>query len=89
VLYRHAARNALVPVVTVLGLQFGTFMGGAVLTEAIFGMPGLGRLLWNSVLSRDYAVVQATVLVTTVGFVLINVATDVCYGLLDPRIRYG
>jgi len=89
VLYRHAARNALVPVVTVLGLQFGTFMGGAVLTEAIFGLPGVGRLLWNSVLARDYAVVQATVLATTVVFVLINVATDLCYGLLDPRIRYG
>lgn len=89
VLYRHATRNALVPVVTVLGLQFGTFMGGAVLTEAIFGMPGIGRLLWNSVLSRDYTVVQATVLITTVIFVLINLVTDLCYGLLDPRIRYG
>lgn len=89
VLYRHATRNALVPVVTVLGLQFGTFMGGAVLTEAIFGMPGIGRLLWNSVLARDYAVVQATVLMTTVVFVLINLMTDLCYGLLDPRIRYG
>jgi len=89
VLYRHAARNALIPVVTVLGLQFGTFMGGAVLTEAIFGLPGVGRLLWNSVLARDYAVVQAMVLATTVAFVLINIATDLCYGLLDPRIRYG
>ncbi|HYM71315.1 MAG TPA: ABC transporter permease [bacterium] len=89
VLFRHAARNALVPVVTVLGLQFGTFMGGAVLTEAIFGMPGIGRLLWNSVLSRDYTVIQATVLVTTVVFVLVNLLTDLCYGLLDPRIRYG
>jgi peptide/nickel transport system permease protein len=89
VLYRHATRNALVPIVTVLGLQFGTFMGGAVLTEAIFGMPGVGRLLWNSVLARDYAVVQATVLMTTVIFVLINLMTDLCYGLLDPRIRYG
>lgn len=88
VVYRHAVRNALIPVVTVLGLQFGTFMGGAVLTEAIFGMPGIGRLLWNAVLARDYAVVQGTILVTTGVFVLINLLTDLCYGLLDPRIRY-
>ena len=89
VLYRHAMRNALIPVVTVLGLQFGTFMGGAVLTEAIFGMPGIGRLLWNAVQARDYAVVQGTILVTAGVFVLINLVTDLCYGLLDPRIRYG
>jgi peptide/nickel transport system permease protein len=88
VVYRHALRNALIPVVTVLGLQFGTFMGGAVLTEAIFAMPGVGRLLWNAVLARDYAVVQGTILVTTGVFVLINLLTDLCYGLLDPRIRY-
>ena len=88
VLYRHAVRNALIPVVTVLGLQFGTFMGGAVLTEAIFGLPGIGRLLWNAVQARDYAVVQGTILVTTGVFVLINLLTDLCYGLLDPRIRY-
>jgi peptide/nickel transport system permease protein len=88
VLYRHAVRNALIPVMTVLGLQFGTFMGGAVLTEAIFGLPGIGRLLWNAVQARDYAVVQGTILVTTGVFVLINLLTDLCYGLLDPRIRY-
>ena len=88
VLYRHAVRNALIPVVTVLGLQFGTFMGGAVLTEAIFGLPGIGRLLWNAVQARDYAVVQGTILLTTGVFVLINLLTDLCYGLLDPRIRY-
>jgi len=88
VVYRHAVRNALIPVVTVLGLQFGTFMGGAVLTEAIFGLPGIGRLLWNAVQARDYAVVQGTILVTTGVFVLINLLTDLCYGLLDPRIRY-
>jgi peptide/nickel transport system permease protein len=78
----------LIPVVTVLGLQFGTFMGGAVLTEAIFGMPGIGRLLWHAVQARDYAVVQGTILVTTGVFVLINLVTDLCYGLLDPRIRF-
>ncbi len=88
VLYRHAMANALIPVITVLGLQFGTFMGGAVLTEAIFGMPGMGRLLWNSVLTRDYAVVQGTILWTTFLFVIINLLTDLSYGFLDPRIRY-
>jgi peptide/nickel transport system permease protein len=88
VLYRHAVRNALIPVVTVLGLQFGTFMGGAVLTEAIFGLPGIGRLLWNAVQARDYAVVQGTILVTAGVFVFINLLTDLCYGLLDPRIRF-
>lgn len=88
VLYRHAARNALIPVVTVLGLQFGTFMGGAVLTEAIFGMPGMGRLLWNSVVVRDYTVVQGAILLTTLLFVLINLLTDLSYGFLDPRIHY-
>jgi peptide/nickel transport system permease protein len=88
VLYRHAVRNALIPVVTVLGLQFGAFMGGAVLTEAIFGMPGMGRLLWNSVLTRDYAVVQGTILWTSLLFVLVNLLTDLSYGFLDPRIHY-
>jgi peptide/nickel transport system permease protein len=88
VLYRHAMRNALIPVVTVLGLQFGAFMGGAVLTEAIFGLPGIGRLLWNAVQARDYAVVQGTILLTAGVFVLINLITDLCYGFLDPRIRY-
>jgi peptide/nickel transport system permease protein len=88
VLYRHAMRNALIPVVTILGLQFGTFMGGAVLTEAIFGIPGVGRLLWNSVLARDYAVVQATILWIALLFVVINLLTDLSYALLDPRIRY-
>lgn len=88
VLYRHAMRNALIPVVTVLGLQFGTFMGGAVLTEAIFGIPGMGRLLWNSVLARDYAVVQGTILWTSLLFVLVNLLTDLSYGFLEPRIHY-
>jgi len=88
VVYRHAMRNALIPVVTVLGLQFGTFMGGAVLTEAIFGVPGMGRLLWNSVIVRDYTVVQAAILLTAVVFVTINLLTDLSYGLLDPRIHY-
>lgn len=85
---RHAFRNALIPVVTVLGLQLGAFMGGAVITESIFDWPGLGRAFWNAVSNRDYNVVQATVLFVVLGFILINLVTDVVYGYLDPRIRY-
>jgi peptide/nickel transport system permease protein len=85
----HALRNALIPVVTVVGLQFGAFMGGAVITEAIFDYPGLGRMLLQAILTRDYTVVQGTILFVVVAFVLINLATDLLYALLDPRIRYS
>lgn len=84
----HALRNALIPVVTVVGLQFGAFMGGAVITEAIFDYPGLGRMLLQAILTRDYTVVQGTILFVVVAFVLINLLTDLVYALLDPRIRY-
>jgi peptide/nickel transport system permease protein len=85
----HALRNALLPVVTVAGLQFGTFMGGAVITEAIFDYPGLGRMLLQAILTRDYTVVQGTILFVVVAFVVINLVTDLTYALLDPRIRYS
>jgi peptide/nickel transport system permease protein len=85
----HALRNALLPVVTVVGLQFGAFMGGAVITEAIFDYPGLGRMLLQAILTRDYTVVQGTILFVVVAFVLINLVTDLAYALLDPRIRYS
>jgi peptide/nickel transport system permease protein len=85
----HALRNALLPVVTVVGLQFGTFMGGAVITEAIFDYPGLGRMLLQAILTRDYTVVQGTILFVVVAFVVINLVTDLTYALLDPRIRYS
>ena len=89
VVIRHAIKNALIPVVTVLGLQLGAFMGGAVITESIFDWPGVGRAFWTAVGNRDYNVVQATVLFVVLGFVVINLVADLIYGYLDPRIRYG
>jgi peptide/nickel transport system permease protein len=86
---RHALKNALIPVVTVLGLQFGAFMGGAVITEAIFDYPGLGRMLLQAILTRDYTVVQGTILFVVSAFVVINLLTDLAYAFLDPRIRYS
>jgi peptide/nickel transport system permease protein len=83
----HALRNALVPVVTLLGLQFGRLLGGAVVTESVFSWPGLGRLIRDAISNRDYAVVQATLLLLVVTFIVINLLTDVLYGILDPRIR--
>jgi len=87
--YRHALKNALLPVVTVIGLQVGLLLSGAVITETIFSLPGLGSLLVNSVQTRDYPVVQAVVLVVSMIFVIVNFAVDLLYGLLDPRIRYS
>jgi peptide/nickel transport system permease protein len=85
----HALKNALIPVVTVLGLQFGAFMGGAVITEAIFDYPGLGRMLLRAILTRDYTVVQGRILFVVSAFVVINLLTDLAYAFLDPRIRYS
>jgi peptide/nickel transport system permease protein len=85
----HVMKNALIPVVTVLGLQFGTLIGGAVITEYVFALPGLGRLVVDSVFARDYPLVQGVVLVITVGFIVSNLLVDVVYGWLDPRIRYS
>jgi peptide/nickel transport system permease protein len=89
VVYGHALRNALLPVVTVVGLQFGTLLGGAVLTETVFGWPGMGQLLVDSLFSRDYPVVQVLVLTFSALFILVNLAVDVLYAYIDPRIRYG
>lgn len=89
VIYKHALKNALIPVVTVMGLQFGTLLGGAVLTETVFSWPGIGRLMVDSILARDYPVVQGAVLLLAVTFVLINLVVDVIYAFLDPRISYG
>jgi len=85
---KHALKNALIPVVTVVGLQYGFLLGGAVVTETIFAWPGVGRLAMTSILQRDYPVVQGCVLLVAVVFVLINLAVDLLYGWLDPRIRY-
>jgi peptide/nickel transport system permease protein len=86
--YRHAFRNAAIPVLTVVGLQFGTILGGAVLTETIFSLPGLGRLLVDSVTRRDFPVIQGGVLFISLIFVLSNLAVDVLYVIIDPRITY-
>ncbi|MEN3047530.1 MAG: ABC transporter permease [Candidatus Caldarchaeales archaeon] len=88
VVYKHALRNALIPVVTVVGLQFGNLLGGAVLTETVFAWPGIGRLLYESMMARDYPVIQGVVLMTAVIFIVINIVVDVIYSYLDPRIRY-
>ncbi|MDI7249418.1 MAG: ABC transporter permease [Bacillota bacterium] len=87
VIYRHALKNALIPVVTVVGLQFGGLLSGAVITETVFARPGLGRVAVTSILFRDYAAVQGIVLVGATVFVIVNLLVDVLYGVLDPRIR--
>lgn len=89
VVWRHALRNALLPTVTVLGLQFGAFIGGAVVTEGVFNYPGLGTLVLSSVTSRDYTVLQGAILMIVASFTVVNLAVDVLYALLDPRIQYG
>jgi len=85
--YRHALSNALIPVVTVIGLQFGALLGGAVLTETVFAIPGMGRLTVTAILNRDYAVVQGTILAGVFLVVLVNLAVDLTYAFLNPRIR--
>ena len=89
VLMRHAAKNALIPVVTILGLQFGGMLAGAVVTETVFSRPGLGRLVVDAILWKDYPLVQGTVLFIAVIYVLVNLIVDVSYAWLDPRIHYG
>ncbi|RME44224.1 MAG: ABC transporter permease [Chloroflexi bacterium] len=89
VVLRHAFKNALIPVITVIGLQFGALLGGAVLTESVFGWPGMGQLLVNSIFSRDYPMVQGVVLVFAFLFILVNLVVDILYAYIDPRIHYG
>jgi ABC-type dipeptide/oligopeptide/nickel transport system permease component len=86
--YRHALRNAFIPILTVIGLQFGALLGGAVLTENVFGWPGIGRLLVDSIFARDFPMVQGIVLVYAVLFILVNLAVDVLYAYVNPRIQY-
>jgi peptide/nickel transport system permease protein len=87
IIWRHALRNALLPVITLLGLQLGALLAGAVITETIFSWPGIGQLVIESIQRRDYPVVQACVLLISLSYVLVNGLTDVAYGWLDPRIR--
>ncbi|HLW49148.1 MAG TPA: ABC transporter permease [bacterium] len=89
VVRRHALRNALIPVITMLGLQLGALLGGAVVTETIFSRPGLGRLAVDAILNRDFPLVQGTVLVAAVVYVLVNLLVDIAYAAVDPRIHYG
>ena len=84
----HVLKNALIPVVTVLGLQLGTLIGGAVITEYVFALPGVGRLVVDAVFARDYPLVQGVVLLIAVGFILSNLMVDLLYGWIDPRIRH-
>jgi len=89
VIWRHALRNALLPVITLLGLQLGALLAGAVITEAVFSWPGIGQLIIEAIQARDYPVVQACVLLISLSYVLVNTLTDLAYGWFDPRIRYG
>jgi peptide/nickel transport system permease protein len=89
VLYRHALRNALIPVATVAGIQVGYLLGGAVIIEQIFALPGLGTLVLNGITQRDYPVVQAGILFIAASFVVVNLAVDLLYAYLDPKIHYG
>ncbi len=88
VVYKHALRNALIPVVTYMGLQYGFLLGGAVVTELIFSWPGLGRLVVQAIYDRDYPIIQGCILLFSIIFVVINLVVDLLYGILDPRIHY-
>jgi len=88
VVYHHAFRNALLPIVTIIGLQFGNALGGAVVTETIYGWPGMGRLVVQAIGQRDFPVVQGAVLLLALLFSVVNVVVDLTYALIDPRIRY-
>jgi peptide/nickel transport system permease protein len=87
-LLRHALKNAAVPIITTIGLGVAMLLGGVMVTESVFAIPGIGRLTVDSILRRDYPVIQGIVLVTSMAYVLINLVIDLLYGLLDPRIRY-
>jgi len=88
VLLRHALPNALLPVVTIIGLQFGTLLAGTIVTEMIFSWPGIGRLAVNAIESRDYPLLQGCILVIAVSYVLVNLLTDIVYAVVDPRVRF-
>jgi peptide/nickel transport system permease protein len=89
VIYKHAVRNAMIPVITVIGLNFGLLLAGAILTETVFSWPGIGRYVVNAVNMRDYPVVQGCVLFFALMFVIVNLITDIIYVYIDPRIHYG
>jgi ABC-type dipeptide/oligopeptide/nickel transport system permease component len=87
VVYKHALRNAMIPVLTLIGLQFGALLAGAIVTETIFSWPGIGRLTVSAISNRDYALVQGCILAVGLTYVLVNLITDVLYVVVNPRIR--
>jgi len=87
VLFRHAFRNALIPILTIIGLQFGTLLAGAIVTETIFAWPGIGRLAVQAINARDYPLLQGCILVIAVSYVVVNLLTDFVYAVVDPRVR--
>lgn len=89
VVLRHGLLNALIPIITIFGLQFGSLLAGTVIIETVFGRPGIGRLVVSAILNKDFPLVQGVVLFVAVGYVLINLMVDVIYAVVDPRIRYG
>ena len=89
VLMRHILRNAVLSTVTIFGLQFGFLIGGALVVETVFAIPGLGQLLFTSITSRDYPVVQAITVITALMVILVNLIVDLSYSFLDPRVTYG
>jgi len=88
VIFRHALKNASIPVVTIVGLQIGVLLGGAIVTESVFSYPGLGRLILEGISKRDFPIVQASVVLIAAIVASINLLVDMLYGFLDPRIRY-
>jgi peptide/nickel transport system permease protein len=89
VVYKHSLKNAIIPVLTVIGLQMGLLLGGAILTETIFGWPGIGRYIYEAIGYRDYPVIQSGILVVATIFVTINLIVDLLYAAVDPRIKYN
>jgi peptide/nickel transport system permease protein/oligopeptide transport system permease protein len=87
VLYKHAVRNALIPVVTVVGIQFGYMLSGAILTETVFAWPGVGRMIVQAIYTRDYPLVQGAILFVAINFTLVNLFVDLLYGYINPRLR--
>lgn len=88
VVYKHALKNAIIPVLTIIGLQMGLLLGGAILTESIFAWPGIGRYIYEAINFRDYPVIQSGILVVAFIFVMINLLIDILYSMIDPRIKY-
>jgi ABC-type dipeptide/oligopeptide/nickel transport system permease component len=89
VIWRHGLKNAMIPVVTMIGLQFGALLAGTVVTETVFSRPGLGRLVVNAIMAKDYPLVQGTILFLALLYLTVNLLVDITYAWLDPRIRYG